>query len=287
MKYIVKTTYPCVIKAKNDFVELNENDNLECEDEDFVFVYPKSALALPFCINLNQPIDSDKVSFVKHNNQHFAILEKPQLVFSYNKESVSVGGKTCKIFIGNNRLVFEGANHITKCKCLHKTISYKISHSSKFVFVAFEKDFYAFNVLTEKLSHFSGENLSFENNVLSITKRFDDFSCREKTFSVLFEDGISIQNESYISSVNQDKKLLSFLFLEAVKSKDFACATVFLSERLQKRIKKENLSQFFGEIENFLPLNENEFLVLSKTCKNYVSFEIKDEKICDISLDEL
>ena len=67
MKYILKTTYPCIVKTATSSVELDVNDSLEIEDERNVFIYPQNCYQIPFCINLIQKQDSNLFSFVKIN----------------------------------------------------------------------------------------------------------------------------------------------------------------------------------------------------------------------------
>ena len=38
MKYILKTTYPCLVKNKDSFTEMEINDTLEIEDENIGIV---------------------------------------------------------------------------------------------------------------------------------------------------------------------------------------------------------------------------------------------------------
>ena len=39
-KYLIKSSYPCLIKTKTDYAEIDANDILEVEDEEYIFVYP-------------------------------------------------------------------------------------------------------------------------------------------------------------------------------------------------------------------------------------------------------
>ena len=286
MKHLVKATYPCIIKTQNDFVHLGENDTLVCENEDFLYVYPLVCEQIPFCVDLVQKKDSPFFSFFKIEGESILLLEEQKRITLTQKESLSVGGKILKIFISSKKITFESTHRIISIRANHPTKKYKLLSIGSFGCVMFEKDFYAFSMPKEKLFHFDGEKLCLEKDTLSITKKLHDFSNRTKTYEIKFGDGITIQNEEFLES-SIPQKLLCFDFLQAIKCKNFASAINFLSEKLKNKIKKQNLENFFGKIQNILPFSETEFLIISNYGKNYVKFELENEKICDISLDQL
>ncbi len=81
-------------------------------------------------------------------------------------------------------------------------------------------------------------------------------------------------------------QLISYKFLESIKAKDYEHALSFLSSNLKEKIGQEQLKEFFGNLSQFLPLNQNEFIIISNNEKQFVSFYIK-EQIEDISMDKL
>ena len=286
MKVIVKTTYPCIIKTQNDFVELDQNDTLLCEDEDFLYIYPLNSFQIPFCINLCKKEDSRFFSFVKIENENVVLLEPQQKVVLTQKETLHINGKTLKIFLKQNKITFESEHKIVSCFAQHQTKNYKLISVGAFGCVMFENDFYAFSMTKEKLFHFDGEELKFEKNTLFVTKKFHDFSNREKAYEISLTDGINVQNEQFLQS-DFPKNLICFNFLQAIKCKNFASAINFLNEKLKNKIKRQNLETFFGKIQNILPFSETEYILITNNDKNYAKFELENEKICDISLDKL
>ena len=68
---------------------------------------------------------------------------------------------------------------------------------------------------------------------------------------------------------------------------DYEESSMLKAQKLKNKIKKQSLENFFGKIQNILPFSETEFLIISNYGKNYVKFELENEKICDISLDQL
>jgi len=78
MKYILKTTYPCLVKNKDSFTEMEINDTLEIEDETIIFIYPENSKQIPFYINLATKKESEFYSFIKRENINFILLEAPK-----------------------------------------------------------------------------------------------------------------------------------------------------------------------------------------------------------------
>jgi len=287
MKYTIKTPYPCVIKTKDDFVWLEPNDNLDCENEDFLYVYPQNHTILPFLVDLAHKQDCEFYSFLNHSGQNLVVFEDSSLICLEQKEMLNFAGKNCVIYIGKHHIYFESESKRISCRSCHISKDYQVFKLKNFACVLFQNDFYAFNIKQEKLFHFSGESLSFENDVLSVTKKIHDLNNREKTFQVKFGDGISIENSVCSSDKTKFGDLVCLNFLESIKAEDFASATNLLSDNLKEKIGAEQLEVFFGKITNILPLNTKEFLLVCKNSKNYVCFSVENGKIFDISLDNL
>ncbi len=280
MKYYLKTTYPCVIKTQDSSVFLEENDTLEIEDEKHLFVYPENSYQTPFCINLLYRQDSPLFSFVKIKNESFVILEKQNFVYINQKEKISINGKTCQILVGNHYISFESENKIVRQQLYSANKQYTIFKSGNFACVQFKKDFYAFDISKEKLYHFFCENLHFEDNTLYVIKN-------NQKLSVKFENELKISQEFDKKTDFGCKILPQYQFLLALKDKNFQLCLNYFSNKLKEKITPEKLQEFFGNFSSVLPINENDFIIYNPNDKKYVTFEIEDDKICDINIDQL
>lgn len=288
MKYLLKTPYSCLIKTQNDIVELDPNDNLEVEDEKVLFVYPQTANGIPFCINLIQKNESSFYSFAKHQDKMLILLENQQQLQIVQKESLNFSGKNCEIEITLNSIQFSSSKKSIKYNCPHKCNNYKVFKIKSFACVQFDSDLYAYSIDKNKLLHFCGDEMNVEGETLTLTKRMHDSLSRTKTAKYKFDDEVTLESENFeYNENNSSNNLIPFKFLEGVKAKDFKYLRSCLSENLQKSISDENLKKFFGNIQNFLPLTENEYLTISNNQKNYVTFSMKNGKIDDISMDLL
>lgn len=287
MKTLLKTSYPCLIKTDNDMCELEENDTLEIEEEEFLFVYPQNG-NIPFYIDTKSEIENRFVSIIKHEDKKIYLLEKGESFFVEKKQKLNFLGKTCEICVANNWLSFETEGQKVKFYCSHPCKQYEVFKHKNFAYLKFEKDFYAFCTQKNKLYHFSGDSLTFENGELVVTKKIHDSNNREKTSKYKFDDELTLEDEAFISSkVQTPKELLPFKAMESIKAKDYAFILNSLSDRLKNQIDAPMLNQFFGNITSFLPLTTSEFITLSKSGKNYVKFTLSNDKIDDISIDNL
>lgn len=290
MKYLLKTPYQCLVKTKTQSVELDINDTLECEDEQMLFIYPTTSEQIPFCVNLSNKKDTDQYSFLRHNDQNIIFLEKPEKFDIFQKENLNFSGKHCHVSISKNKVYFETDKQKIKCFCGRSKTPPKVFKLKNFACVQLEKDFFAYSMQTEKLSHLCGETISFDKDTVAVTKKYCDSKCHEKVSRYEIGDEIKLKDEQIISTQKQeieDKNLISYKFLECVKSNDFSQSQQYLSESLSGKIGEDQIKSFFGFLSDFLPLSANEFLAISGSNKKYVTFDLLNGKINDISIDEL
>jgi len=289
MKILLKTTYPCLISNTTEKQFLSENDSLEIEDETFLSVYPLQANLLPFCIDLTETTDSSFYSYLNINNQQVVLLEKQQSVEIFQKETLNFAGAVCKMKISKNSLSFETDKTCIKLKISHKTNSYKLSKIKNFACLQFEKDIYFFDVVKSKLSHLSADKIQLEGQKLSTTKKLHDSLNREKHSIYTINDDIELKQEEFTKTVatQQTKALTPYKFVEGLTARDFKFSIECLSLSLKEKIDDSKLQSFFGTVFSFVPLSEQEFLIFSNTGKKFAKFDMIDEKINDIVVDDL
>ncbi len=288
MKYLLKTSYPCLVKTEAQSEELEENDLLEIEDEKYLFVYPENPRQTPFYINLTSPRENEFYSIIKSKGEKIIFLEPIKRLQVEAKESLSISGQTCDVRINDNYMTFENGTKKITYMCPHICRDYKVFKVKNFVCVQFKNDFYAFNCHKNKLSHIQGDELNFDTDKLVVIRKFNDSFGRERKATYKFEEDINMQDEEFTkNSEFASAELVPYRLLESVKAKDFSCALTFLSDNLKKNIDEEKLRQFFGNINSFLPLSTTEFITLCEKQKNFVKFEIQNDKIDDILIDAL
>ncbi|MGN1201499.1 MAG: hypothetical protein ACI4R8_04525 [Candidatus Caccovivens sp.] len=284
MKYILKTTYPCLIKTENEFCELDNLETIEVEDEKFLFVYPQNHEQTPFKIDFSK--ESEFYSILHRENQTFVILEKPSPLSITQKEKLTISGKTCQISIDEKKLEFETDTH--KFSFPHKREKFKAQKIKNFACAIFEHEIYALNMQTNKLVYFSGDEISLKDNEIVLTKKFCDSLQRQKEAKYKLDNEVQVESENFLYSNYKDvADLVPFRLLESVKAKDYAFAMDCLSQNLKDSVDSEMLKKFFGNLKHFLPLCSNQFITIADNKKNFVTFSLSGDKIDDISIDEL
>lgn len=288
-KYLIKSSYPCLIKTKTDYEEIDTNDVLEVEDEEYIFIYPADNIVTPFYINLSCPHENENFSVIKKDNKNIIFLESPSSVEITQKENLNFSGKNCEITIVGKNLSFECNSKKIIYRCPHSCKNYKIFKVKSFACVQFDNNLYAYSIDKNKLTHFGGNSLKIDQNTISVQKKFHDSDNREKNAIYKLSEEINVEKEDFMHNSTEQipQKLIPFKLLESIKAKDYACAMDFLSEKLRSELDTNQMKEFFGEVTNFLPVNTNEFITISNFNKNYVKFVLSDDKVDDILIDNL
>ncbi len=287
MKYFLKTTYPCLIKTDNSSCELDENDLLEIDDEKYIYIYPENS-GIPFYINLSVPKENKNFSIIRHGDKKIIFLDSKQNLKIEEKESLNICGKTCNVYISDNSITFENNSKKLTYLCPHINNNYKIFKIKNFACVQFDKNLYIFNISNNKLSHISGDEITFNNNLLKVIKKFNDSDEKIKTSIYKFDEEVILEKEEFNYSQNKaPDDLLPYKTLECIQARDYKNALNFLSDKLKSKINEKSLQSFFGKINKFLPLSTTEFITICGKEKKFVTFNLENDKIDDILIDDL
>ncbi len=288
MKIILKTTYPCLVKCNNETFELDENDKIEIENEEFVFIYPAvySKRAIPFYINLKSLKKTARYSVFEMDEFTLILLEASEITVE-NRETLVINGEKCEVFVANNELRFECKNHAVSCTVKEPLSDYKVFKIGSYALLETAKDLFAFNTQNITLSHFGADEKKFERDTLHLLKRLNDCENRVKSAKYRFKDDqIKVESLAFeYENLCKIEELAPYRFLEAIKAKDFRFAQNLLAEKMNAN--EDALANFFGNVVKFLPLSTTEFIVIGENEKNFARFEVSGGQIVDISVDKL
>lgn len=290
-KIKLKSTYPCIVKTKDEFFDIDEYDMLEIEDEKRIFVYPinESRRNIPFYIDLENLQNSRRYGVFNFESFSLLVLNDEKPLRICNKEHLSFKSGIVTVSLFCDRLKFE-----TPTYCVEEDVEaydkFKVFKLDKFACVSLDDDrLYAFNTADNRLALFAGESVELNNNELVLNKIYSGFDKHTRTSKYLFEDGqIKLQSED-LKCETQSKwgELLSVRFLEAVRANNFEMARGLLSEKLKMKVSAESLLKFFGKIKAILPISLKEFVLVCDLGKKYVQIQTSQNAIEDISVDEL
>lgn len=289
MKTILKSSYPCLVKGKNSYHEIDKNDLLEMADEDIIFVYPQCSGQIPFYINLVSPVENSNFSIIQKENQQIFFLEPKSNVQIVQKTDLYFSNAKCKIEIAENTLCIDNESKKISYTCPHSCAQANIFKHKNFACVQFPNDFYIFDTTKNKLTHFGGDEIKFENGTIFVQKKFHDSLNHEKTYICKLSDKIETEKEDFSQDFSPDisSDLLPYKIMESVKIKDYQFLMQNLSENLKNSLKNVKFDDFFENFNNFLPLSTTEFITISNKTKNYVSFSLNNNLVDDISIDRL
>jgi len=288
MKIILKTSYPCLIKSQTQNCELNENDNLMIENESELIVYPLNNHQIPFIINLKILKENEFYSVFSHNEKTIILLEETPKLCVTHKEKLVIDGKNCFVNVSKKNFSFETETQKIEYRCPSSYKNFNVFKIKHFACIQFDDEhLFIYSLNNNKLSYVNGE-ISLKDENLSVIKNFNDSENRERKTLYKFEEDVTVEKEEFIRNSNiAIKELSPYKLLESIKAKDYEFALDCLSESLKAKINKEQIKDFFGSIQTFLPLSTTEFITIAGNKKNYVKFNLSENKIDDITVDSL
>lgn len=288
MKIILKSPYPFLARTKSQEIELDQNDTLLIEQEDYVSIYPLIANQIPFNVDLKSLKENDFYSVFKHSDDVFVLLNLPQRLNVTQKERLNFSGKTCDVFADENKIIFELNDRKVEYLCDHKLKKTRIFKLKDYACVQSSENLYLYNIKKNRLSHFSGE-ITLNGDILNVTKTLDDSDNCVRTSQYKLNEDIVMQKNEFVRNMRNIniKELAPYKLLESVKAKDFGHALEFLSDKLKESVDREKLSEFFDNFNTFLPLSSTEFITMSLNKKNFITFSFDGDKIEDINIENL
>ena len=293
-KYDLITTYPCLVKFDKEEIFLDENESLEFENENNIFVFPINSKKIkPFKINLEKNDKYYKI-LQKNNDKNLIYLFLPNNYLFFNIEELTINKENCKVKISNDKLKFETSSNEVEINIeeFESYKTYKIQNLASIKLKYENKEIlYCYDIKNNKLYMFSGNSILIENNNITIEENLNNiFSKKKITQYSVNGSKITKENQTFEKKEKAFKiyneKLIPFTFLDLVKDKDFSSAKELLCFDLQESLSEKHLENYFGKIKNFVPISENEYLVSNNETTDIFTFNIKDNKIIDIEISE-
>ncbi len=294
-KYKIITAYPCVIKSQNQTLGLDKNCTLIIEGEKKVSVYPVGKTdKFSFNIEFDRLKDSPYFSTVENEDEVIIYLidgiksENAQVVtFGTNASShIEIENDSVTFFSSNfKRKVITGTFDNFDCYQKYDIMLAHLYDHNKHLIVAFNKK-------NGKAKSFKADKVEIKNDAFILTQNLNDYAGQKVTYTLSLErEGLKKKNSSFSYSFDDKPKLstcdriIPFVFLEAVKAENFELAKNYLANSLEIDIDK--LKDFFGKLDYFFPVSDNQFCFHSGEGLQKLIFEIKNEKIIDIDVERL
>lgn len=303
---IIKSEFDCVIYNFNEIVgtiEVNKYNNelrVIAKEETILSVYPfNKSDNISFNIMI---LNNDK--FIEINkNCKILKLDEDKYLITLKKNEIFKPTKFKTILTGNDIEIFIYEN--TKTSFFLKNKNYYNNYSSKVLLDNFNlielKDYYLIVsnlqdkknliVFNKKLEICLDKFISkyeFENNELKILSLFNDVYQTGKVEIYDLNNNLSLVEEYFIYENNNNTKfndnLISYVFMENIKNKNYKIARNLLSDFLSSKINDDELSSYFGDIEKIEIYPDNFKKIISTNNKEtkVFSFTIENNKITNI-----
>lgn len=289
MKTIIYTSFPCVVKYKNQQESLTQNENLVFEEEfDKIDVYPVQKGKISFEI-IKEEKESAFYRIIEHDGKRLIFLIDGLYTENADVYEVEYQGVKSKIEIFPQRVVF--CNKENK-KIVHLNQKYKkysygnIKHINYCLLenVDDENTLLVYNVKKNTARVFNAKEIAKEDD--GFVLKNSAFGYTSVTAQLYIDDeGLKVRKKDFIEAPGFQplKETISYQFLNSVKIGDFSKALSLLDENLNDRLNSESLKVYFGDITYFYMLNPLTAYAISNGENVVYEFEVKNQKITEIS----
>ena len=277
-KFTLISTYPCLVKWKGGEEFLDEICYLEFDDAERLFVFPATGRREECAFVFEAGVANPRARVMNVKDRQFVLLERRDLS-TFVKESVTADGETVMLEIGTCSLRIECGDIVKEVEILRPK-TYAISTCENFVLVKIsspsQKQLVSFNVKSHEVQSIYGTSIEINDGEILC----DSFGHEEK-YAII--DGKLVATKP-IDSIPRNSAALGMKFLEQVKNGRLKEACAYLDDRLGGS--EEKLDAYFGKIEHFFPLENGEYLIVKKSGQYVVKLDLKDDKICNIEIDD-
>ena len=223
MKTIIYTSFPCLIKFKDQQETLTKNENLVIEEDfDKLEIYPTEKGRIAF-----------EVDAFEHENTFYRIIERSgkRLVFLLDglyAENAEVcefeyNGIKSKIEVYQQKVIFSGRDNK---KIIHLTQKYKtykygnIKHIDYCILNNFngENTLLAYNIKKNTAKVFHAKEINEENDgFLLTTSAFGYSSITQQLY--IDDEGLKIQKKDFVqaSNLSSPEETIAYQFLNCIK----------------------------------------------------------------------
>ena len=289
-KIVIYTPYDCLVKVGKDEIELNLNEHLEISSSnENIFIYPIDRKnGYSFTINPLSKEDGRFYSKIEKDDKILIFLLEGFYSQSIDIYSYSYKENKSQIEIGQNSVTFTSKHH-------KKIISFpdkiNLLESGNFNFINYvileqesKKNLLAYNILTNKLKLFKGDNIELTNKGFKVTKIIPNIYDKVSEEYYVDEEGLKIEEKVFAqSSYVVPDALVPYKFMTEIKNNDYDHAFNLLSENLKNSIDKNALKEFFGDISYFYMLNKNSCFAISNNKNMLYEFSTEKNKINEIN----
>lgn len=296
-KYKIITSYPCLIKAGDESIELDQNNYAEFTSQTKLSVYPVGKTNLfAFNIQLGKLTDSPYYKFEKNGDEIVIFLPDGMKCTNYDLFSFSSSSISPSVEIGKNQITFLTQNCKKVVDISPDYNQYKCYKKDNILFAhisATDKEMIvAMNTKNGKIKSFKGQKIEVEKDKFIVYQDCKDIAGHKLTTTYKIDKeglkrvGYDINYSFPSPRMATIDETIPFAFLEAVKLEDFSLAYNYLSDKIKNKIGLDDLSVFLPKIEYYFKVTPFKFYLKTIEGEKTISFEIEHGKIVDIDIND-
>lgn len=289
MKTVIYTSFPCLIKVNEIEETLSQNENLIIDENcEKLLVYPLQKGKISFEINLSI-----------HENNFYRIIERggKRLVFlidglyAENAEICEFKYQNIKskVEVYPQKVVFSNSDCKKIIHLSEKYLSYKCGNIKFIDYCILENldngnTLIAYNAQKNTARVFNADEIKLDDEGFVLnSSAFGYTSISQHLY--IDDEGLKIRKKDFISASSQlvPEETIPYQFLNSIKYGDYEKGLNMLAPQLNDRLNCESLKSYFGDISYFYMLNPNTAYAISNNQNVIYEFQVKDQKICEIS----
>lgn len=288
MKTIIYTSFPCVVKFKDNQESLTQNENLVIEDDfDKICIYPTQKGRIAFEVNAKEQ-EGSYYRIIERGGRRLVFLLDG--LYAENAETCEFeyNGLKSKIEIYPQKVIFSGRD---SKKIIHLSQKFRTSKYGNMKYIDYcllenydgENTLLTYNTKKNTAKVFNARDIKEEDNgFILVNSAFGYTSITQHLY--VDEEGLKVRKKDFVSStLSSPDETIPYQFLNSIKYGDYRKCLNMLAPELNDRLNTESLKAYFGNLSYFYMLNPTTAYAISNDKNVVYEFLVKNQKICEIS----
>ena len=288
MKITIYSPYDCIIKVGETLEAISENEHLVMDnDKKEITIYPsKKSSQYSFALDLKNSA-SPFYRTIEKNGELLIFLLDGLVADNVNIFSFSHNEKQSYVEVGKDKIIFKSESNKKTIPLPCKPSNICCGNFKHINYVSYEDEkkhfLIAYNTQNGKSKLFQGNEIEIKENGFIVTNEKNNFFKKVVEEYFIDEDGLKSKSKVFSRKTIADDNMLCYEFITSIKFKDYQNALNLLTPSLQENIDENALKKYFGDISYFYMIDPLSCFALSNDENKIFVFNIKENKICEIS----
>ncbi len=278
-KFILKTSFDCLIKSSSEEMLLSPNETLELEYAEKLNVYPLGSHACAFVVDLNKLEKSSFYDYTEIDDSTLICLQNGIKCETFKVATLISGDNKCTFEVSKSTLVVQSGNWKRVIELQEEFENFTTLLKEDIALIKLDNNrgasIYAFNIKSGEVKTFNGESAKFNDNGFELE---NGGLC---TKYVIDSQGLKCENDN-ITSVAACNETIAYNFLSFLKNGATAKALSMCDNKLKANLDASTLKQFFGKVSYIYPLSAYTYAIKNESGLKYYRFTVFNQKIVDI-----